>query len=71
MADALNPRMLALLEANAAALDMTVAPAHRAGVLAYLALAESMYRSLAAIDLGPADETALVFVPQPPGGRDA
>lgn len=71
MADNSNPRLVALLEANAAALDMTVAQQHRAGVLAYLAIAESMYRSLAAIDLGPADETALVFVPQPPGGRDA
>jgi hypothetical protein len=36
-------------------------------VLSYLALAESMHRILLPVQLGPTDESALVFVPQPPG----
>ena len=59
-----------LLDANAAALDLTIAPAHRPGVLAYLALARGMYQGLQACRLGPTDESALVFVPQAPESTD-
>jgi len=59
-------RLAALLDANAAALDLEIADAHRSGVLSYLALAESMYRGLGSRELTPADESGLVFVPQAP-----
>lgn len=58
-----------LLEANAAVLNLPVTEAQRPGVLSYLALAESMHKILASVDLGPADESAVVFVPQPPEAR--
>lgn len=56
-----------LLDANAAVLNLTITEAQRPGVLSYLALAESMHRALMTVELGPSDESALVFVPQPPG----
>lgn len=66
MTESTNDRLATLLDANAAVLNLSITEAQRPGVLAYLALAESMHRSLLAIELGPADESALVFVPQPP-----
>ena len=59
-------RLDLLLDANAATLDLAISEAQRPGVLSYLALAESMYRALSDVELGPGDESALVFVPQPP-----
>jgi hypothetical protein len=56
-----------LLDANAAVLNLPISEAQRPGVLSYLALAESMHRILLPVQLGPTDESALVFVPQPPG----
>ncbi len=55
-----------LLDANAAALDLVISEAQRPGVLSYLALAQSMHRGLCAVPLAPSDESAVVFVPQPP-----
>lgn len=60
-----------LLDANAAVLNLSVSEAQRPGVLSYLALAESMHRVLLPVALGPSDESALVFVPQPPGAQHA
>lgn len=68
MTEPTNDSLAALLEANAAVLNLSITEAQRPGVLSYLALAESMHRSLLAIELSPADESALVFVPQPPEG---
>ena len=56
-----------LLDANAAVLNLPISKTQRPGVLTYLALAESMHRLLVPVQLGPADESAVVFVPQPPG----
>ena len=56
-----------LLDANAAVLNLPISETQRPGVLMYLALAESMHRLLVPVQLGPADESAVVFVPQPPG----
>lgn len=56
-----------LLDANAAVLNLPISETQRPGVLSYLALAESMHRLLVPVQLGPADESAVVFVPQPPG----
>ena len=56
-----------LLDANAAVLNLPISKTQRPGVLSYLALAESMHRLLLPVQLGPADESAVVFVPQPPG----
>ncbi len=56
-----------LLDANAVVLNLPISETQRPGVLSYLALAESMHRLLLSVQLGPADESAVVFVPQPPG----
>ncbi|MBM3409613.1 MAG: DUF4089 domain-containing protein [Betaproteobacteria bacterium] len=66
MTDQTNDSLARLLDANAAVLSLSITEEQRPGVLSYLALAESMHRSLLAIALSPADESALVFVPQPP-----
>jgi hypothetical protein len=66
MTEPSDNRLAKLLDANAAVLNLSISEAQRPGVLSYLALAESMHRSLLAIELSPADESALVFVPQPP-----
>jgi len=66
MTEPTNDSLAALLDANAAVLNLSITEAQRPGVLSYLALAESMHRSLLPIELSPADESALVFVPQPP-----
>ena len=58
-----------LLDANAAVLNLSISEAQRPGVLSYLALAEAMHRALLPVALGPSDESALVFVPQPPGAQ--
>ncbi|MBU6190488.1 MAG: DUF4089 domain-containing protein [Betaproteobacteria bacterium] len=59
--------LVGLLDANAAVLNLPISETQRPGVLSYLALAESMHRLLVPVQLGPADESAVVFVPQPPG----
>lgn len=57
-------RLSHLLDANSAVLDLPLSAAQREGVLTYLALAESMHRGLLAVPLEPADDSAVVFVPQ-------
>ncbi len=52
-----------LLDANASVLGLPINDSQRAGVLTYLALAESMYRGLLDVPLEPGDESAVVFVP--------
>ncbi len=56
----------ALVTANAAALDLTLAPAHRPGVLTYFALAAAMAELVTGFDLGPHDESGSVFLPVAP-----
>ena len=56
----------ACVDANAAALGLTLAPEHRPGVLHYFALAASMAEQVAAMDLTNADEPAAVFSPLSP-----
>jgi len=60
----------ALLEANAAALALPIAPEHRPGVLHYLALAASYAELVQAHPLGVADDPAAVFVPVVPPRAD-
>jgi len=54
-------RIEAYVDAAAAALDLPLAPAHRPGVLAYLALAAELAESVASAPLGICDEAAPVF----------
>jgi hypothetical protein len=56
----------ALLEANAAALALPIAPGHRPGVLHYLALASSYAELVQAHPFGIDDDPAAVFVPVEP-----
>jgi hypothetical protein len=61
----------AYVDAAAAALDLPISAAHRPGVLRYFALAASMAELVNAHALGPADESAALFVPvSPPGAQD-
>ncbi|WP_295542954.1 AtzG-like protein [uncultured Pseudacidovorax sp.] len=59
----------AYVDAAAAALDLPLAPEHRAGVLRYFALAADMAALTEAVDLMPHDESALRFEPVAPGGQ--
>lgn len=63
-------RLERLLEANSRVIDLAISEEQRPGVLAYLSLAESMYRLLSRVELGPVDESGLVFVPQTPARSD-
>jgi len=54
-------RIEAYVDAAAAALDLTLAPAHRPGVLAYFALAAELADAVMAAPLGASDEPAPVF----------
>ena len=52
-----------LLDATAAALGLSIADAHRPGVLNYLALAAAFAAQLDAVPLSPHDEPAVAFRP--------
>ena len=68
----MTPRQIeAYADAAAAALALPLDPAHRPGVLRYLALAAGMADVLDAVPLAVADEPAGAFVPISPRGGDA
>jgi hypothetical protein len=56
----------AYVDASAAVLGLTIAPAHRPGVLQYFALAASYYDLVSAHPVTIADDPAPVFVPVGP-----
>lgn len=56
-----------LVDANAAALGVPIAAAHRKGVLAFFALASRMADLVEGLPLTPADESGNVFKPVEPG----
>jgi hypothetical protein len=60
----------AYLDAQSALLGLPIALEHRPGVLRYLQLVAGMAPRVMDFELGPADESGNVFVPEPPrGGR--
>ncbi len=61
----------AYVQASAQALALPIAPAHLPGVLQYFAIAANFARQVQAVELGPADESAMVFVPVAPRERSA
>lgn len=56
----------AYVDAAAPALGLTLDPAHRPGVLQFLALAAGMADTVARVPLAPHDETAVHFTPIAP-----
>jgi hypothetical protein len=62
------PQIEALALANAAALDLRIASEHKAGVLAYFAIAAGMAERVMAQELGVEDESGSVFLPVSPRG---
>jgi hypothetical protein len=56
----------ASVDATAKALDLPIAPEHRAGILYYYGLAASFAALVQSHPLGNADEPAPVFTPVPP-----
>lgn len=56
----------AYVDAAAQMMGLPIAPAHRAGVLRYFALAESMAEMVNGLPLSNADEPAPQFVPVSP-----
>lgn len=66
---ALTPQQIeAIVAANAAALDLHIAAAHRPGVLAYFALAAGFADQVMGLPLGVEDEPGNVFNPVGPEG---
>lgn len=61
---------LAVVQANAALLGLTVTAEQRPGVLMYFALAAQMAEQVYGLPLTPADEAANVFRPVPPQGGE-
>ena len=53
----------AYVDAVAPALGLALDPAHRSGVLQFLALAAGMADTVARVPLAPHDETAVHFTP--------
>jgi hypothetical protein len=66
-----HPAVAAAVDAAARLVNLPVAPAHRAGVLRYFALAAGMARVVNAVPVAPADETGAVFQPVEPGDEPA
>ena len=65
----LTPQQIeALVLANAAALDLRIAAEHKAGVLAYFAIAAGMAERVMGQPLAVDDESGSVFVPVAPRG---
>lgn len=63
----LDPEAIAaLVRANAAALDLPIAPAHLPGVQRYVALAAEMAELVNGLPLTRDDESGSVFVPVSP-----
>lgn len=56
----------AFVDAAADAVGMTIAPAHRPGVLAYFALAEGLAQQVFGMPLVVADDPAEAFTPVSP-----
>jgi hypothetical protein len=66
---AMSPQQIeAIVAANAAALDLHIAAAHRPGVLAFFALAAGMADQVMGLPLGVEDEPGNVFAPVAPEG---
>jgi hypothetical protein len=64
---AMTPQQIeALVAANAAALDLHLAAAHKPGVLAFMTLAAGMADQVMGLPLGVEDEPASVFTPVAP-----
>jgi len=57
----------AYVTAASAALQLPIAPGHRAGVLRYFALAADLAEQVGGLPLTLADEPAEVFIPIGPG----
>jgi hypothetical protein len=58
----------ALVAANAAALELPIAAAHKPGVLAFFALAAGMAEQVMGLTLGVEDEPGNVYTPVGPAG---
>jgi hypothetical protein len=66
---ALTPQQVeAIVAANAAAIDLHIAAAHKPGVLAFFALAAEMADQVMGLPLGVEDEPGNVFTPVSPEG---
>lgn len=66
----LRPEQIeAVVDANAALLDLPIAPEHRAGVLRYFTLAAGLAELLNGVPLAAHDEPAEVFTPIGPDDR--
>ena len=59
----------AYVDAVSAAMELSLSPEHRPGVLIYFGLAAGMAEQVAAQPLGAADDPAEAFVPVSPTGR--
>ena len=69
---ALTPQQIeAVVDAQAALLELRLAPAHRPGVVAYFALAAGLAERVMGLPLGNEDEPAPVFTPVAPRGPQA
>ena len=60
----------ALIHANAAAVGLSLDPAHLPGVRRYVAQAAQMAALLEGLELGPQHESGSVFAPVPPALTD-
>ena len=58
----------AYVDAAASTMGLKLDPAHRPGVLQFFALAAGMADVVDQVPLAPHDESAVHFVPLPPGG---
>jgi hypothetical protein len=64
---ALTPQQVeAMVNANAAALDLRIAAEHRPGVIAFATIAAGMAELVNGLPLGIEDEPAAVFTPVSP-----
>jgi hypothetical protein len=66
----MTPKQIeALADATAAAVQLTLSPAQRPGVLQYLALAADYAERLAGMPLSHSDEAGSVFIPVSPAAH--